>query len=735
MLLLCFMGLAAFPTWASGASSAAMLSPVTRVVELLKSLALQVEKEGKTEEGLYEDYVCWGKSIISQKTASNAEARSRIKELETYIADLDAGRIELTSERADLEKEIATLMSDIEEATAMRKQQHQDFLDAEKEMNQALDALDSAIKTLDEATKGHEKGVLLAVRASLKGAAADGGMAALVKKQAALQQAVKLGERFLGKGDALFLKRLLTGDVPKVDWKKLNRKATFKMSYKARSFKIQDTLKKLHQTFTINLQEATDAENKAQTDYDTLKAAKEEQLGAAREALNKMASENGAKGLSRQEAKDEADALKTQVSDDEKFIADTQKALEAKKASWKERSELRAGELAAINKAIYILHNDDARDLFKKSFASQGFLQVAQSSHKTEAYRSLKAQSAVRDAARRSGDKRLLSLAKLIGEKPEIDSVKVEFEPVIKAIDKMITLLQDEEAEDLKIKEECEKNRMEDTREAIVHSRDIDEMTDTITKLTERIAELKQEIEEIKAEHKKTQEALDKAQRMRDDEHAAWKVTDKDDKDAAETVMSAKNVLENFYKENDLVFAQKGKQPVTGMAAGEAPPPPPPTWEGGYGGKTGESEGIVSIMEMVHQDIVKDRSDAKADEDASQAEFDAFKKDSEDKMAALDAQREAAEAALGTAETEKQETETQRRTTKGSLDSVMKKIRDINPNCEYYAVNYVMRTKNRQIEIDGLQKAKAILEGGEFDAGPDPNREIKPGDAFLQRRD
>merc|ERR1719440_2463273 len=165
-------------------------------------------------------------------------------------------------------------------------------------------------------------------------------MAALAQHQASLKQAVDLGERFLAKADATFLKRILLGDVPTVDWKKLNRKATFKMSYKARSFKIQDTLKKLHQTFSINLQEATDKESKAQSDYEKLKEGKEAQLGAARDALNKMASENGAKGLSRQEARDEADALKTQVSDDEGFIADTQKALEQKKAAWKERSDL-----------------------------------------------------------------------------------------------------------------------------------------------------------------------------------------------------------------------------------------------------------------------------------------------------------------------------------------------------------------------------------------------------------
>merc|ERR1719163_2473864 len=108
--------------------------------------------------------------------------------------------------------------------------------------------------------------------------------------------------------------------------------------------------------------------------------------------------------------------------------------------------------------------------------------------------------------------------------------------------------------------------------------------------------------------------------------------TDKDDKAAAETVASAKQVLEGFYKDNGLVFVQKAKQPVTGMNAGDAPPPPPPTWEGGYGGKTGESQGIVAIMGMVHEDIVKDRADAKADEDASEKEFQDFKKDSEDHM-------------------------------------------------------------------------------------------------------
>merc|ERR1740133_215921 len=354
--------------------------------------------------------MCWGKSIINQKTASNAAASARIDELKDYIADLDSGRIELSSERVDLEKDIATLMADMESAAALRKKEKADFEEAEDEMDKAVKALKSAIDTLDTATKDNKDGVLLAVRARLHGASQNGGMAALAEHQAALKSAVTLGERFLAKADATFLKRLLLGDVPKVDYKKLNRKATFKMNYKARSFKIQGVLAKMHQTFTINLKDAQDKEADAIASPEKVTQSKQAQLDAAQGALNKMASEGGAKGMSRQESQDEVDALKKQVSNDEKFISQTEKALADKKAAWKVRSDLRTGEIAAISKAIFILHNDDARDLFKKSFGSQ-FLQVGQKVHKAMVQ---SAAVALRDAALRSGDQRLSALAATI---------------------------------------------------------------------------------------------------------------------------------------------------------------------------------------------------------------------------------------------------------------------------------------------------------------------------------
>jgi hypothetical protein len=696
----CLFSLFAVPATCGLASGKDSLSPVSRVVELLKGLSKQIEKEGEKEENLYETFVCWANSVVDQKTASNAAAASRIDKLEAYIADLNSGRVELTSERSDLEKEIEGLMGDMEVSKALRKKENDDFLDAEDEMTKAVSALKSAQDVLGEATKDHKKGVLMAIRAKVN----EGGMQAIFQQQAQLQQAVKLGERFLTKADSTFLRRLLTGDVPDVDWKKLNRKATFKMAYKSRSFKIQDVLKKMHQTFSSNLGEARSKEADSKKQYDTLKSSKQEQLDAAQGALSKMESENGAQGLSRQESIDEVDSLKTQVTNDKKFISQTQDALTAKKQQWKERQELRAGELAAMSKAMSILHNDDARDLMKKSFKSQGLIQLSDSLS-TRQLTANQAAAQIRKAAVAAGDERLLALAAVVAT----PSVKGKFGPVITAVDNMIAILKDNEKSDLEIKQTCESDRMKDTKTAIDAGRSIDDMTDKMTRLAEEIKTLEGEINTLAAEHKQVEDELAAATQIRKDENTAFKASHQDDKDAAEVVKNAQNVITKFYKDNELVFAQKARQP-----AGEAPIPPPATWEGDYGGKTGESQGIVSILGMVHDDIEKDIAKGQSEEDASQKEFDTFKSESESKMEDLLEEKSKKEGIKGSKGESKSETGKQRGTKKGELNAVLKTIEDINPNCEYYEVNFPMRTKNRQIEIDGLNKAKSILQGGKF---------------------
>merc|ERR550537_1710964 len=350
-----------------------------------------------------------------------------------------------------------------------------------------------------------------------------------------------------------------------------------------------------------------------------------------------------------------------------------------------------------------------------RSHKSQGYLLLQLETGKSK--RS-EAAAAIRQAAKATGSSRLSQLASLLSSQGGS-----HFTEVLAAIDKMVATLKKEEETDLETKETCEKDRDEQTRTAAVKSREMDELTDSITRLTDQIANIKAEIAEKKETIKATEEELAAAANQRKNENADFKLTDADDKLAKETVEKATGVLEKFYADNNLMFVQREKAAVkTRQAPGEAPPPPPPTFDAPYGGKTDEATGIVAILEMIAQDIQKDIQHAQAAEDKSQQEFDDFKAKSEQQISNLKSDISNLDDSKGKKEKAVSDDTESRTAASNELNAVMKLINDQRPGCDFFEVNYPNRLKNRQIEIDGLNKAKAILQGAEFSS------------AFLQRR-
>lgn len=583
-------------------------------------------------------------------------------------------------------------------------------------MEKAISALEDAIKVLDEATKEHKEGALLSLRgtasANAQHRAAEG---------AALARAAEMGDRFLEKGDAVFLRRLLTGDVPSQDWKKLNRKATFKHSYKARSTKIQSVLAKLLQTFEGNLKEADAKEAEAAGMYEKLSQAKGAELESSREALSKMDKEKGAKALSKEEAEEEMTALEQQVKNDEKYIQELKVAMEEKTAEWKERKALRANEIAAISKALAVLQSDDARDTFARSLNSQGYTLFQE----TQRSRGRGAAAAIQDAAFASGDRRLSALAATLAGG--------HFDKVIAAIDKMHAKLLAEEQSDLAKKEACEDDRAKDTRDAALTSRSMDEMSDEISSLVSTVAELAAEITKKQEQELASKQQLKEATANRKAEHEAFLVAERDDKDAVELIETSISILGDFYKDNGLMLAQqhaKAAQPVS--SAGEAPPPPPPTWELPYGGNTEESTGILAVLEMIKEDIQKDLSEGRAEEAKSSKVYEQTKTALTEEIEGLTKDISSLKSTKGEKIEQIESTKGDRRMSKGELNAVMEKIEEAEPGCNFYTVNFPVRSYNRQLEMDGLTKAKAILQGAVFGTAPDEGRDLKPGDAFIQ---
>merc|ERR1719420_1419736 len=137
---------------------------------------------------------------------------------------------------------------------------------------------------------------------------------------------------------------------------------------------------------------------------------------------------------------------------------------------------------------------------------------------------------------------------------------KGKFEKVEKAIDKMIEDLHAEEDEDLEIKENCEADRMKNTKTAKKKSQEIDDYTALISRKNAQIATLKGKIANLVKNIADLNTQISEAKAMRDAENAEFKVAKADDVAAKGLVEKTKTVLKKFYEDEGLALVQTKKK-------------------------------------------------------------------------------------------------------------------------------------------------------------------------------
>merc|ERR1719506_961774 len=81
--------------------------PVTKVINLLKDMQKQLEKEGEEDEDVYDKLMCWCQTNDREKTQAIANAEESISNLGASIEELTATAARLTAEIANGEAEFA----------------------------------------------------------------------------------------------------------------------------------------------------------------------------------------------------------------------------------------------------------------------------------------------------------------------------------------------------------------------------------------------------------------------------------------------------------------------------------------------------------------------------------------------------------------------------------------------------------------------------------------------------
>merc|ERR1719395_32438 len=131
--------------------------PVTKVINLLKDMISQMEKEAEEDEEVYETMGCWCVTNDKAKTKSIADSESAISDLTAAIEGFTANSAKLNTEIANLQKEIAKNSEALDAATAMREKELAEFNAEEKETLVTISSLKSAVIAL---SKHHEASLL-----------------------------------------------------------------------------------------------------------------------------------------------------------------------------------------------------------------------------------------------------------------------------------------------------------------------------------------------------------------------------------------------------------------------------------------------------------------------------------------------------------------------------------------------------------------------------------------------
>merc|ERR1719282_549489 len=144
-----------------------------------------------------------------------------------------------------------------------------------------------------------------------------------------------------------------------------------------------------------------------------------------------------------------------------------------------------------------------------------------------------------------------------------------------------------------------------------------------------------------------------------------------------------------------------------------APPPPPATWDA-YAKKSGESTGVIAMIDLLVKDLTKEMTEGKTAEADAQADYESMMRDSAEKRVAdsqalsdKTAQKAALEQDLASLKDEKASTTSE-------LAATLEYISSLHAECDWLLKYFDVRKEARNGEIDSLRNAKAVLSGADY---------------------
>lgn len=141
---------------------------------------------------------------------------------------------------------------------------------------------------------------------------------------------------------------------------------------------------------------------------------------------------------------------------------------------------------------------------------------------------------------------------------------------------------------------------------------------------------------------------------------------------------------------------------------------PPSTWEGDYKKSGEESNGVISMIDLLIRDLSKEMTEAEVEEQNAQRDYEEFMADSAKKRAKDTKAMSIKDAGRADAEQMKLADVTAAREEKAEMMATVQYQGQVHKECDWLLQNFDLRRQARAEEMDNLKKAKAVLSGADF---------------------
>merc|ERR1719236_407511 len=149
-------------------------------------------------------------------------------------------------------------------------------------------------------------------------------------------------------------------------------------------------------------------------------------------------------------------------------------------------------------------------------------------------------------------------------------------------------------------------------------------------------------------------------------------------------------------------------------AHSDAAPPPPPETFGAYTKKSGKSNGVIKLMDMMIGDVKTDLTDGEHAEEMAQKDYENLMAASQ-KTRATNAESITEKESASAEWMEKIEVaKTDSASTTEALAKLKEYIAGLHSSCDFLVENYGARKEARTNEVEGLKNAKSVLAGANF---------------------